>query len=106
MPNNIVPYNYYNILMAECYYRLGDTAKGDDIVTIMQKNTTQELKYFFSLSPERQNSLSNDRQRSMAVLYELLKMTDKYNRAQIHKSMNDVFQAYYPNFQQMQQNAK
>lgn len=100
MPNSIVPYNYYNLLISDSYYRLGDVAKGDEIVAVMQKNTTQELKYFFSLSADRQASLGNDRQRSMAVLYELLKMTEKYNRTQLHKSLNDVFQAYYPNFQQ------
>lgn len=53
MPNYNVPYTEYALSMAECYYRLKDFGKADDIVTTLLERSAEWISWYKSLEKER-----------------------------------------------------
>jgi tetratricopeptide (TPR) repeat protein len=100
MPNERVPYNYYNLLLAEGYYMAGDTVKANKMVKTLAQNSFEELDFYLSLSPERVVLLDMDKRRAFAILRELVDRTQAIGQIQLSKELEDRFMQIfqkYPN---------
>lgn len=95
MPNSTVPYNYFNIGIADGYYKLGNNEKANEIVNILVKSTEQELNYYISLDSKFTASVDYDLQRAMMVMRELARITEAYKQSDLSKSINESFTKYY-----------
>ena len=103
-PNEKVPYNYFNLLMADSYYRAArgkmnnmgiDTLrievnmnpsyvkKANDVVKIMADNCEQELIYFFNLPPKFRDLVNDDLHRSFYIMRELGRIATSYGETEL-----------------------
>ena len=109
VPNKKVPYNYFNLLMAEAYYkaaqydmhRMGKERtsmevnvlpaaikKGNEVVRQMIDNNEREILYYLSLEPKFRDSVSEDLQRAFYLLQELGSITEQYGEKELAKEIN------------------
>jgi hypothetical protein len=109
VPNKKVPYNYFNLLMAEAYYKAAQfdmqkmgkertsmevnmlpaaVKKGNEVVKQMVENNEQEILYYLSLEPKFRDSVSDDMQRAFYLLQELGVITEKYGEKDLSKEIN------------------
>jgi len=109
VPNKKVPYNYFNMLMAEAYYKAAQfdmhkmgkertsmevntlpssVKKGNEVVRQMVENNEREIIYFLSLDPKFRDSVSEDLQRAFYLLQELGSITEKYGEKELSKEIN------------------
>lgn len=120
VPNEKVPYNYFNLLMVEAYYKAAhnlktiDTdslsrevivfpaasKKGNDVVKVMAKNCEDELKYYFTLEPRFRASVQEELQRSYYIMRELSNIAGHYGEKtlsqDVAKRLNDLLSVYQP----------
>jgi len=99
MPNNRVPYNYYNLLIAEAYYRAEATGKANEIIKIVADKTGEEINYYFSLPKKFQNDLGKDRERSLAMAQEILRLTKLYKQEELFEEINSKFEGIILRYQ-------
>ena len=85
--NERLPYNYYNLLHAEMYYKLGKKEKANKIVNLLLENTQDNLDYYFSITDSKVNSFKRDKDMAMAIIQELARVTDKYNEKELSKKI-------------------
>ncbi len=109
VPNKKVPFNYFNMLMAEAYYKAAQydmqkmgkertsmevnmlpssVKKGNDVVRQMVENNEREILYFISLDPKFRDSVSEDLQRAFYLLQELGSITEKYGEKDLSNEIN------------------
>ncbi|MEI6139593.1 MAG: DUF2723 domain-containing protein [Mariniphaga sp.] len=121
VPNEKVTYNYFNLLMAESYYKAARNnminrgldslsvevnifpaavKKGNEVINIMANNCEEELKYYFTLSPKFRATIQEDLQRSFYIMRELSNISGHYGEkdlsANISKRLNDLLKVYQP----------
>jgi len=122
IPNSKVPYNYFNMLMVESYYKAaGKTIPGESkdslritpvninpaiiskanaVVRVMAKNCEEELIYYFSLEPQLRATVQEDLQRAYYIMKSLIDMTSQYGEkqlgAEVGKQLNDLLTVYQP----------
>ncbi|MCX6257728.1 MAG: DUF2723 domain-containing protein [Bacteroidia bacterium] len=95
MPNNLIPYNYFNAQIAEVYYNLSESNKANDIVKILADNANKELLYYFSLDKERISWIQEDMERQLALMNELVKMIKRHNQPELQKDLEAKFNNLY-----------
>jgi len=121
VPNEKVTYNYFNLLMAESYYKAASnniknmtmdslalevnifpaaTKKANEVVKIMANNCEEELKYYFSLNPHFRATIQEDLQRSFYIMRELGNIAGHYGEKalsdNISNRLNDLLKIYQP----------
>jgi hypothetical protein len=110
VPNKKVPYNYFNLLMAEAYYKAAQfdmhkmgkertsmevnmlpaaVKKGNDVVRQMVENNEREILYYLSLEPKFRESVADDMQRSFYLLQELGTITEQFGEKDLSKEINE-----------------
>lgn len=93
MPENKIPYSYYDLLIAEAYYQTKLAEKADKIMKIVATNTLEELNYFMSLNNQEQNTMYKDIQRSLMMAQEILRLTQQYKRPELFEELNKKFES-------------
>ena len=109
VPNKKVPYNYFNLLMAEAYYkaaqfdmkRMGKertsmevntlpaaVKKGNEVVRQMMDNNEREIVYYMSLEPRLRESVGEDMQRAFYLLQELGVITEQFGEKELSGEIN------------------
>ena len=121
VPNEKVTYNYFNLLMAESYYKAARNnmknrgldslsvevnifpaavKKGNEVINVMANNCEEELKYYFTLAPKFRATIQEDLQRSFYIMRELSNISGHYGEkelsANISKRLNDLLKVYQP----------
>lgn len=94
MPQKKFPYDLFTLGTAELYYRLNETEKANRLVKDHLKATTDNLRYYFSLSHRFDNSLDYEKQVNIQLLQELGSMTEKYGQADLKKEIDLNLQQY------------
>lgn len=110
VPNKKVPYNYFNLLMAEAYYkaaqfdmaRMGKertsmevnmlpaaVKKGNDVVRQMVENNEKEILYYLSLDPKFRDSVSEDMQRAFYLLQTLGEIAEQFGEKELSAEINN-----------------
>lgn len=109
VPNKKIPYNYFNLLMAETYYKAAQydmhkigkditkmevnmmpaaMKKGSEVVRQMAENNEREILYYMSLDPKFRESVAEDLQRSFYLLQELASITEQFGEKELSKEIN------------------
>jgi tetratricopeptide (TPR) repeat protein len=74
MPFECVAPSFYDIFLADLYYRMGDNDKAREIIDVVVNQTCQELVYFNSLSEEQVATVQEDRYRAAAFSHEIVRI--------------------------------
>ncbi len=94
VPVTTLPHDYFTMNMGRFYYELGKTAKGDEIMNAVAKQSIKSLTWYAGLTPKQMRSASERIQNNMATLSNLLFFADKYKRKQIVSQYSAQFQVF------------
>jgi hypothetical protein len=93
MPNNRVPYNYFNIFLADVYYKAGLPEKANKMLEILASRTADNLKYLLSMPPKFSKSAGDESQHHMAVAQEILRTLDNNNQKATLEKIGKMFES-------------
>ena len=74
MPTDVVPPSYYDIFLADLYYKLGEKEKAARLLTQFADDNAQEMEFVVSLTPEQTKTLGDDYMRTMAIAHEIIRV--------------------------------
>jgi hypothetical protein len=94
IPNKTVPYNYFSMLMAETYFKAGQTAKGKEILNTIVSDYKEQMDYFFKLDRAKRSSVDEDIQRSLYFMREISTICKNYNQLELFKTVTEDFSSY------------
>ncbi len=94
IPDKVVPFNVYNVLLVEAYYRLGDTDKANLIANGIKNNVYQEMNYYISLGTKYRNFLMYEKRIAFYTLDELRRMATTYKQEELRKEAEQKIQEY------------
>jgi hypothetical protein len=94
IPGTTVRHDYLSTQLADYYYKLHQPAKGNAIMDAVAKDCVEYLEWYFSLTAEQQNSVSNRIGHNMAVLNQVLRICDDAKQ----KSVMEKYMPYYMNY--------
>jgi hypothetical protein len=94
IPDKVVPFNVYNILLVEAYYRLGDMDKASLIATGIKDNVYQEMNYYISLGNKYRNYLMYEKRIAFYTLDELRRMATTYKQEELRKEVEQKIQEF------------
>ena len=78
IPNNIVPFNNFNLPIAEGYYRIGKPEKAKEIISILSKIYSEELKYYDSLDKSVLSNHQREYEIAKAIISNINYLTITY----------------------------
>jgi hypothetical protein len=92
MPNSRVPYNYFNIFLADAYYQAKETEKANKMIETLTESTLEKLRYVFSLPPKFSKRIGNEGEHHMAVAQEILRTLARNNQEELMNKINEKIQ--------------
>jgi hypothetical protein len=94
IPDRAVPFNVYNILLIEAYYRLGDMETANKMTVTLKKNVYQDMDYFISLGKKYSSYLMYEKRVAFYSLTELARLGQTYNQPELKKEMDQKIQEF------------
>jgi hypothetical protein len=94
IPDKVVPFNVYNVLLVEAYYQLGDMDKANEIVAGIKSNVYEEMNYFISLGRKYDSYLMYEKRIAFYTLDELRRMATTFNQTELKTEMEQKLQEY------------
>lgn len=98
MPESKVPFNYYNLLMAEAYYQVGSFDKGNTIIERMIDVNAESLAYFFTFPSRFAGSINYEKQSALLMLQRIVQLTDEYKQEEQANLASEFFDMYYQKY--------
>ena len=91
MPNEAIPYNYFNIPIANGYYQIGEVKKAQEVINLIADNYFDELDYYSSLDDKTLSQMNRDYQLTNQAIGSI------FNLAQVNNdttSLNKISTLY------------
>ncbi|MBI5218059.1 MAG: DUF2723 domain-containing protein [Bacteroidia bacterium] len=123
IPDKIINYNYFNMGIADAYYRASKIdkngtllkddnkmekdgkiskpnalEKANEMVKRLADITVNDLNYYFSVGPEYAQGVDYEKRRSMMVMQELVRMTKQYKQDDLNKELEAKFNLLYQKY--------
>jgi hypothetical protein len=95
IPDHIVPYNYFNIGIADAYLKAGEAEKGNAILQRLMEIQDEQLAYFFSFPADKQPYLASDIQQALAVLHALGLAANEGGQMETAAEAEETLDLYY-----------
>lgn len=96
IPTRLLPMNYYGLSIIEAYYRAGNEDKAIAISLEICNQSAETLGYIFNdLNNQQRNLLTDDVQLNMAILQNLWRMANRYEKGDCMKTIRTEFDKYY-----------
>jgi vacuolar-type H+-ATPase subunit B/Vma2 len=84
-------------MLAETYYKLGESQKGDAIMEAVAKDCVEYLEWYYTLTVSQRNSVNNRIGHNLAVLNQILRICDQENQKNILDKYLPVYMKYTKN---------
>jgi len=94
IPNKIVPYNYFSMMMSETYFKAGQPAKGKEIINVIMTSYKEQLDYFFKLKAPMRNSVDEEIQRILYFMREISMICTRNDQPELLKEVSGSFNSY------------
>ena len=91
LPNSLVAYNYYNLLMAQAYNRAGARDKAKEMIRILAHNSIDELRFYLSLDADKAKRVGDDKDRAVAIMYEIKRIASQLGDTEFANEINAMF---------------
>lgn len=98
-PNERIPLTYDSSPMVEVYYMMNEVEKANNLVRILSSNSFALLEYYLSLPANFVNAIDEEQNREMALLQNMLLLTQKYKQTELNKEIDDRLQSLILNLQ-------
>jgi len=91
IPNEKVPYNYYNILIAEQYYNIEEYDKANAIISALATTTEQEVNFYWSLSDKKIETLADESEIALGMIQEIISYLRQYEQTEMNTEWTAKF---------------
>jgi hypothetical protein len=95
MPDEVVPFDFFLIPIADAYFAAGETAKGNVIAEQLFAYAEENLAYFFGFSGKKAEKMDRYQQQYMAYLQEIMKLSEKHGLQDLFNRSKALFDEYY-----------
>ena len=92
LPNEAVSFNYFNLPIAENYYKIGKNEKAREIIEILIENYFDEMRYYNSLDDKMLSKMNRDYQIANQVIGNLYSLTNKYQEKDLFDKIGAMYQ--------------
>jgi hypothetical protein len=99
LPGSTVRHDYVSTTLAEYYYKLGESQKGDAIMDAVAKDCIENLDWYYSLRPAQRNSVNNRIGHNLAVLNQVLRICDQEKQQAILNKYLPDYMRYTKNME-------
>jgi hypothetical protein len=93
MPDKRVPYNYFNIFLADDYYKAGQKEKADKMIEAIADKTIENLRYILSLPTKYRNRTGNEADQNIAIARQILQTLGQNKQEDMLKKIGEKFEA-------------
>ena len=90
IPHDRIPFNYYNLFMAQSYYETGQTEKANDIIRILSNSSIEDLTFFETLSPEQFAQLDDVDKSVIRLLSSCMGLLREYKQDALLEEINNL----------------
>jgi hypothetical protein len=94
MPNEAVAFNYFNIPIAENYYKLGKTEKARKVVGILSDYYFDEIEYYQSIDAKTLTSMQRDFNVANQIIGNLYSISNQYNDTVTAVRIAEMYKSY------------
>ena len=98
MPDRAVPYDYFDLSIAEAYGDSGEKDKAKAVFSRLLEIENQNLGYFFSFPEDKRNALSYEIRQAMALTHAIGQSAGERGMKDLEKQANDQVDLYYKMF--------
>lgn len=99
LPAYNIRHDYVSTVLAEYYYKLGQSKKGDEIMDAVANDCVKNLEWYFSLGASKFNSVKNRVSHNLAVLNQVLRICEQ-------EKQKTIFDKYMPDYMRYTQSSK
>ena len=94
IPDRVVAYNYFSIMMAETYFKAGQATKGKEMINTIMTSYKEKLDYFLKLDKSMRSSVDEEIQRSLYFMREISQVCTRNNQLELLKDVTSAFNSY------------
>ncbi len=94
MPNDAVPYNYFNLPIVENYYKIGKTEKAREVMNVLIDNYFDELQYYQSMDAKTLSSMQRDNNIANQIVGNLYSISNQYNDTETATKIAELYKQY------------
>jgi hypothetical protein len=94
MPNEAIPYNYFNLPLAEGYYRIGKVEKAREVISILTDTYFDELDYYNSIDEKLLSKIQREYQIANQIISNMYSLTTKFNDEESQKKIVELYEKY------------
>ncbi len=100
IPNDVVPYEYFAVELAENYIKAGANDKGIGMVETAYSNFNDELNYYFSLEPKFliTGGINEEIQRNLFYLQRLQRAATTAGDTELSDKIGETLKSYFERF--------
>ena len=98
MPDKLVPYDYFNILIVESYYKAGQYKKANKISKRLSDIAQDNLRYYLPLSKKYKSSLDYEIRKNMSIMQELLHLSRAYKQDKLNANLEKQFKMLFAEY--------
>jgi hypothetical protein len=91
LPDQTIPYNFIMVGVAENYYKIGQTEKGNAIIKRLAEINEQDLKYYLSLSNKYFVNVESEARQSISILARTVSLAEEQKQEKLAKEITDRF---------------
>ena len=95
MPENCIPYNYFNLPFIDLYYKLNKTKEAEEMATKLESIAESELNYYFKFNANDRNLIDNDIRIDMRIIQQLGMIVKMYGNNDLAQKLDNEFQQFY-----------
>ena len=89
MPHEVVPYNYFNLPMAEEYFLAGAKEQGTGILTTYADVLVEELEYYADFPRAKQELIATEIQRDSQFFQQVVQLARRYTDRDVADDLNN-----------------
>ncbi len=98
LPDEIIPYDYFVLPIAEAYFETGNPEKGTEIFDRMVDIFEEQLEYYFLFNGKYANKYDPDKQQNLHLLNQIRQIARKNGKVELTNKASDVFEKYYDQY--------
>jgi hypothetical protein len=95
LPDEIIPYDYFVLPIAEAYFETGNPEKGAEIFDRLIDNMEEQLEYYFLFKRNYVKKYNPDKQQNLSLLNQIRQIARKNDRVELTNKASEVFEKYY-----------
>ena len=94
MPNEAVPFNYFNLPLAEAYYKIGKIEKAREVIGVLTDTYFDEMNYYKSIDEKILSKIQREYQIANQIISNLYSLSTKYKDEDSKQKIVKLYEQY------------